>query len=142
VYLIKVVILLDFVSSELMKLGPEGCHGSIVIKSVQSHDHFVHEGCNYLGFSLDGDFIIFSIGKQHGFGLIGEAVIETVPHLFIVLCCLFVCIDACGKDERLATCFECVGINLAVFSKEADFPSCLPCLAIISKKLQLRLPSC
>ena len=63
VYLINVAIVLDCVLSELTKVGPEGYHSGVAIKSGQSHDCFVHEGCNYFGFPIDVDFIIFSIGK-------------------------------------------------------------------------------
>ena len=50
-----------------------------------------------------------------------------VPYLFIVLCYLLACIDACGKNEGLATCFEWVSIDLAVFGNEADLSAVLVC---------------
>lgn len=43
-----------------------------------------------IGFTIDDEFVVLLIGTQHGFGLIVEAVVETVPHFFIVMNCLSV----------------------------------------------------
>ena len=75
VYLINVAVLLDCKLCELTKICPERCIGGIAIKSGQHHDRLVHERGNYLELSVDSDFIIFAIDKQHGFGLLGEAVV-------------------------------------------------------------------
>jgi hypothetical protein len=63
------------------------------------------------------------IGKQS----LSEAFVQMVLHLLIVLCCSFVCVDACHHDEGLTCCFECAGIDLVLFGKETDFSLVLIC---------------
>ena len=126
-YLIDVAILFECISCELMKVGPDSSDGCIAIKHSKPHDRLEHERGYKLGFTIYDDFTILAISKQSCFGLLGEAVIQTVPHLFIVLCHLFVWVDAFGENEGLASCFECVGIELAVFINEADLSSVSVC---------------
>ena len=125
--LINVSVVLYCIVCELTEVCSECCDSCLAIKSGESHDCLVHERGNNLGLTVDENLIILAIGKQCRFGLLGEAVVETAPHLFIVLCCSLVCIDACGENKGLASCLECFGIDLAVFGNEADLSAVLVC---------------
>ena len=124
---VYVTILLDCILHELVEIGPKCGNGGLAVEGSKPHDGFVHERSNDFLFAIDNEFVVLSIGEQSCLGLFSEAVLQTVPHLFVVLCHFFVCIDACGKDERLEPCLECIGINLAVRDNEADLSAVLVC---------------
>lgn len=127
VHLIDVAIFLDCVLCELMKVGHKVSNSSLAIKIGSPHHFLVHERCNYIRFVIYGDYVILLIGKQGGFGLLGKAVVQTSSHVFVVLCSSLVCSDACNEDEELTTFFECVSINLAIFSHDVDLSSVTIC---------------
>ena len=99
---VYVTILLDCILHELIEVGPKCGNGCLAVRGGKPRDGFVHERSNDFWFTVDNEFVVLSIGEQSCLGLFSEAVLQTAPHLFVVLCHLFVCVDACGKDERLA----------------------------------------
>ncbi len=96
-YLINVAILLDYVLCVLTKVGPEGSESGVAIKGCQPHHCVLNEKCYDLGFPGDNDFAIRLVGKQHGSGCLGEAVVQTPPHLLVVVCCLLVFIEPVAR---------------------------------------------
>ena len=107
-------ILLDCILFEFMKIGPEDCNGGISIR-VDNHMILVHERSYNLVLTIHHDFTVLAMGKKSCVCLLGQ----TLPYLFIVLCFMSVCIDACSEYERYVGCLECDGINLAVYSNQA-----------------------
>ena len=91
VNLINISVVFYRVLRELTKVCSECGDSCLAIKSGESHDCLVHERGNNLGLTVDENLIILAIGKQCCFGLLGEAVVETAPHLFVVFRCSLVC---------------------------------------------------
>eukprot|EP00804_Cyclotella_cryptica_P025737 CCRYP_002935-RA/>CCRYP_002935-RA protein AED:0.21 eAED:0.21 QI:163/1/1/1/0.33/0/4/437/175 len=90
VNLVDVAIFSDCIKSQLAEIDPECGNSCLAVEGGKPHDSFVHEWCDGFCFAIDNEFIVLTIGKQSCFGLLSEAVVQTAPHLLVVLCCSLV----------------------------------------------------
>ncbi len=92
----------------------------IGVKGGKTHDDLVQErGDNFLD-SVVVDFVIVAIGENLGLGLLGKQVIETAPHLLVVLCCALLTMNTSVLDKFFTGSLEGLLIDLTILGDEVN----------------------